>query len=62
MLVDLFPLGARGEKYFLFIIDDHSRKIAIYSMTDKSQIFSIFTKHIVRAKLQLDFKLKRISI
>ena len=44
--------GKRGEKYFLSIIDDHSRKIAIYPMTHKSQVFSIFTKHTARAELE----------
>lgn len=50
--------GRNGEKYFLSIIDDFSRKTVVYPFQDKSQVFSIFQKHIARAERFLNTKLK----
>jgi len=52
--------GRGGEKYFLSIIDDFSRKTVVYPFRDKTQVFEIFKKHITRAERFLDKKLKFI--
>ena len=52
--------GKQGERYFLSIIDDFSRKIAIYPIEEKTQVFEIFKRHIIRAERLSGYKLKTI--
>ena len=53
-------IGRNNERFFLTIIDDYSRKIAIYPMEDKTQVFEIFKRHIVRVERLSGFKIKSI--
>lgn len=52
--------GRGGERYFLSIIDDFSRKIWVYPMRGKSEVFAIFKKHIQRAELFIGKKVKAV--
>ena len=53
-------VGRNGEKYFLSIIDEFSRKTAIYPMRHKTEVFEIFERHVSRSELMTGHKLKRI--
>lgn len=52
--------GKKGEKYFLSIIDDFSRKASIYPMASKADVFRIFKAHVARAERFLGKKVKAI--
>lgn len=52
--------GNKGEKYYLSITDDFSRKVSVYPMREKSQVFDIFVRHITRAERFLDRTVKCI--
>lgn len=54
-------IGRKGEKYFLSVIDEYSRKAAIYPMTHKSDAFKIFKLHLTRAERFLGKKVKAIK-
>ncbi|GFR07054.1 retrovirus-related Pol polyprotein from transposon TNT 1-94 [Trichonephila clavata] len=47
-----------GEKYFLSIIDDFSRKAAVYPLREKSEVFEVVRLHITRVENFLDLKVK----
>jgi hypothetical protein len=50
--------GRGGEKYYLSIIDDYSRKTALYPIREKTEVCSIVKNHITRAETFLDLKVK----
>lgn len=52
--------GRGGEKYFLSITDDYSRKVSVYPIKSKDLVFKVFERHITRAERFLDTKLKSI--
>lgn len=52
--------GRSGEKYFLTITDDFSRKVSVYPLRDKSQVFKVFTNHVKRAERFLNTKVKNV--
>ncbi|GBO41020.1 Retrovirus-related Pol polyprotein from transposon TNT 1-94 [Araneus ventricosus] len=49
-----------GSKYFLSIIDDFSRKIDVFTLKSKSEVFSIFKEYLSRVQRELGRKLKSI--
>ncbi|GBM54663.1 Retrovirus-related Pol polyprotein from transposon TNT 1-94 [Araneus ventricosus] len=49
-----------GNKYFLSIIDDFSRKIDVFTLKSKSEVFSIFKKYLSRVQRELGRKLKSV--
>lgn len=53
-------IGRNGEKYFLSIIDDFSRKVAVYPLQSKADVFTVFKQHVIRAERFLDTKVKTI--
>lgn len=53
--------GQNGERYYLSITDDFSRKITIYPLKSKAETFSVFLNHVTRAERFLDTKLKAIQ-
>lgn len=52
--------GRRGERYYLSIVDDYSRRVALYPMTEKSDVFDIFERHVKRAERSLNLRVKAI--
>ena len=52
--------GFNGEKYFLSVIDDYSKKVAIYPIKTKSQVCQVLKRHITRAERFIGNKLKSI--
>lgn len=52
--------GRKGEKYFLSVIDDFSRRVALYPLKQKSQVPEILQRHIIRAERFLGKKVKAI--
>ncbi|GBM44103.1 Retrovirus-related Pol polyprotein from transposon TNT 1-94 [Araneus ventricosus] len=49
-----------GSKYFLSIIDDFSRKIDVFTLKSKSEVFSIFKEYLSRIQRELGRKLKSV--
>ena len=49
-----------GSKYFLSIIDDFSRKVTVYPLKSKSEVFSYFKKYQARAERFLGSKIMSI--
>lgn len=49
-----------GYKYFLTIIDDYSRKVTVYPLKQKSDVFECFTKFQKRAERFLNLKVVNI--
>ncbi|GBN49452.1 Retrovirus-related Pol polyprotein from transposon TNT 1-94 [Araneus ventricosus] len=49
-----------GSKYFLSIIDDFSRKIDVFTLKSKSEVFSIFKEYLSRVQCELGRKLKSV--
>lgn len=49
-----------GQRYFLSIIDDYSRKVTTFPLKDKSEAFSAFERFQKRAERFLDRKVKRV--
>ncbi|GBM72661.1 Retrovirus-related Pol polyprotein from transposon TNT 1-94 [Araneus ventricosus] len=49
-----------GNKYFLSIIDDFSRKIDVFTLKSKSEVFSIFKEYLSRVQRELGRKLKSV--
>ncbi|GBO41891.1 Retrovirus-related Pol polyprotein from transposon TNT 1-94 [Araneus ventricosus] len=47
-----------GSKYFLSIIDDFSRKIDVFILKSKSEVFSIFKEYLSRVQRELGRNLK----
>ena len=52
--------GRNGETYFLSIVDDYSRRVSIYPIRDKTEVFRVFRNHVARAERFLERKLKAI--
>ncbi|GBN08374.1 Retrovirus-related Pol polyprotein from transposon TNT 1-94 [Araneus ventricosus] len=50
----------RGHRYFLSITDDYSRKVIVYPMKNKSEVFDCFTKFQKRAERYLNSKIINI--
>lgn len=50
--------GRKGERYFLSIIDDYSRKVSLYPIMYKDDVFEIVKQHINRAENFLDRRVK----
>ena len=50
-----------GERYFLSIIDEFSKRVAVYPMQTKANVFRIFVEHIKKAKQSLDTKVVAIK-
>ncbi|GFW22180.1 retrovirus-related Pol polyprotein from transposon TNT 1-94 [Trichonephila clavipes] len=53
-------IGKRGEKYYLSVLDDYSRRMIIFPMCHKSDTYDILAKFIIRAERQLDLKVKAV--
>ncbi|GFW98518.1 copia protein [Trichonephila clavipes] len=53
-------IGKRGEKYYLSVLDDYSRRMFIFPMCHKSDTYDILAKFIIRAEKQLDLKVKAV--
>ncbi|GFY30254.1 retrovirus-related Pol polyprotein from transposon TNT 1-94 [Trichonephila clavipes] len=53
-------IGKRGEKYYLSVLDDYSRRMFIFPMCHKSDTYDILAKFIIRAERQLDLKVKAV--
>ncbi|GFS92962.1 retrovirus-related Pol polyprotein from transposon TNT 1-94 [Trichonephila clavipes] len=53
-------IGKRGEKYYLSVLDDYSRRMFIFPMCYKSDTYDILAKFIIRAERQLDLKVKAV--
>lgn len=51
-------MGYGVEKYFLSIIDDYSRRVSVYPMKLKSEVFDLIKNHILRAEKFLNLKVK----
>ncbi|GBO06160.1 Retrovirus-related Pol polyprotein from transposon TNT 1-94 [Araneus ventricosus] len=49
-----------GSKYFLSIIDDFSRKVDVFTLKSKSEVFSIFKECLSRVQRELGRKLKSV--
>ncbi|GBO20632.1 Retrovirus-related Pol polyprotein from transposon TNT 1-94 [Araneus ventricosus] len=49
-----------GSKYFLSIIEDFSRKIDVFTLKSKSEVFSIFKEYLSRVQRELGRKLKSV--
>ena len=43
-------VGRNGERYFLSIIDDYSRRVAVYPLREKSEVFEVVRCHVACAK------------
>ncbi|GBN56076.1 Retrovirus-related Pol polyprotein from transposon TNT 1-94 [Araneus ventricosus] len=55
------PVNSLGRsKYFLPIIDDFSRKIDVFTLKSKSEVFSIFKEYLSRVQRELGRKLKSV--
>lgn len=52
--------GRNGENYFLSIIDEYSRKAAVYPIRSKDQAFEVFKKHVERSENFLETKVKSV--
>lgn len=53
-------VGRHGEKYFLSIIDDFSRRVSIYPIKMKSDVYDILKGHIIKAENFLDLRVKAV--
>ncbi|GBM92767.1 Retrovirus-related Pol polyprotein from transposon TNT 1-94 [Araneus ventricosus] len=49
-----------GSKYFLSIIDDFSRKIDVFTLKSKTEVFSIFKEYLSKVQRELGRKLKSV--
>lgn len=49
-----------GFYYFVTFIDDHSRKVWVYSMKQKSKVFEVFKKWKAKVENETDLKVKRL--
>ena len=49
-----------GSKYFVTFIDDHSRKVWLYCIKKKSDVFSVFKKWKQEVENQVDVKIKKL--
>ena len=49
-----------GSYYFVTFIDDHSRKVWVYFMKQKSEVFEVFKKWKALVENETDLKLKRL--
>ena len=50
------PISIKGrgsERFYMSIIDDYPRKIAIYPMKNKSQMYNIFMRHVTKDENRL---------
>lgn len=52
--------GRKGERYFISIIDDYSRKASLYPIKEKSEAFEVLKQHINRVERFLGRKVKAI--
>ncbi|GBM93549.1 Retrovirus-related Pol polyprotein from transposon TNT 1-94 [Araneus ventricosus] len=52
--------GRNGERYYLSIIDDFSKKTSIYSLKEKSEVFRVFKNHVSRVERFIGKKVKCI--
>jgi transposase InsO family protein len=52
--------GRKGERYFISIIDDYSRRVAVYPIREKSEVPEILKRHINRAERFIGYKVKAI--
>lgn len=53
-------LGKKGERYYLSVTDDYSRRMWVYPMCDKSDAFDIFVRHVNRAETSINLRVKAI--
>lgn len=53
-------MGREGERYYLTIVDDFSRKTSLYPIVEKSEVPCIIRHHINRAECFLGKKVKNI--
>jgi len=49
-----------GSKYFLTLIDDHTRKTFIYFLKSKDQVVSCFEEFQAQVENEIDRKIKRL--
>ncbi|GBM61600.1 Retrovirus-related Pol polyprotein from transposon TNT 1-94 [Araneus ventricosus] len=52
--------GRNGERYYLSIIDDFSKKTSVYPLREKSEVFRVFKNHVSRAERFIGRKVKCI--
>ncbi|GBO30536.1 Retrovirus-related Pol polyprotein from transposon TNT 1-94, partial [Araneus ventricosus] len=52
--------GRNGERYYLSIIDDFSKKTSVYPLREKSEVFRVFKNHVSRAERFIGRKVKYI--
>lgn len=52
--------GRKGERYYLSIVDDYSRRAAIYPLVSKYDVYNTLKLHIERAETYLNSKVKAI--
>ena len=43
-----------GQTYFLSVVDDYSRRVSIYPIRDKTEVFTDFRNHAARAERFLE--------
>jgi hypothetical protein len=48
--------GRKGERFFLSILDDFSKRVSIYPLQTKANIYKIFEEHVKRAERFLNTK------
>lgn len=46
--------------YFVTFVDDHSRKVWVYFMKQKSEVFEVFKKWKAMVENETDLKVKRL--
>ena len=56
----LLDTGHNGKKFFLSMIDEFFRNIAIYPKKHKTENFEIFQRHVSTSELMSGYKLKHI--
>ncbi|KAF8773182.1 Retrovirus-related Pol polyprotein like [Argiope bruennichi] len=49
-----------GSKYFLSIIDDFSRKVDVFTLKNKNEVFTVFREYLARVERELGLKLKSV--
>ncbi|GBL80245.1 Retrovirus-related Pol polyprotein from transposon TNT 1-94 [Araneus ventricosus] len=52
--------GRNGERYYLSIIDDFSKKTSVYPLKENSEVFRVFKNHVSRAERFIGRKVKCI--
>jgi len=54
------PESFSGKRYFISVIDDFSRKIWVYFLKEKSEVFQVFKKFKERVEKEIDMPIKSV--